>query len=468
MNAAKADAEPTTETNKPLLTGYSNDVQFLATKYKQGGRIVYSLDLSPAQIASLVAAPDPSQTSPGNRAIRPAHADGFAKYVRERPDWTSPGLILRASRSFDFEVTTELAGVQFGILSIPRRSLLDLHILDGQHRTLGFIRAEKGIADDLDKARSALASARRVDPKGAAVKEAQDRIADLETQSKRLENERLHVQIVVEQDAAAYKQMFFDIADNALGITASVKTRFDSRKVVNRSLDKAMEHILLLGRVDPEGDRTGRNSPYLMGAKHVAEIIRTLAVGLDGRVSRKQEATLKTDELALNTTRFFDVLIEAFPPMRALSLGQLTPEMLRKSSLLGSVLFMRALAGTYYELIEDHHWPREDVEAFFAKISPHTEAPVYPQSIWMSEMPGVFSDGGYAPHGRRQDLKLIKDRMVVWALDKPKFLDKPPAPRPVAISDAEEDQADYGKGYLDFGADIPEGAAKPKAPVAAK
>ena len=39
---------------------------------------------------------------------------------------------------------------------------------------------------------------------------------------------------MVEDDSTAYKQMFFDIADNALGITSSVRARFDSRKVVNR------------------------------------------------------------------------------------------------------------------------------------------------------------------------------------------------------------------------------------------
>ena len=77
--------------------------------------------------------------------------------------------------------------------------------------------------------------------------------------------------------------MFFDIADNALGITSSVRARFDSRKVVNRGLEEVMKHALLKDRVDPEQDRMGRNNPNLMGAKHVAEIVRTLAVGIEGR-----------------------------------------------------------------------------------------------------------------------------------------------------------------------------------------
>jgi hypothetical protein len=274
--AQAVPTEKTTAHTPPIalpaaqVTGYDTDIRFYSTRYKQGGRTVYALDLSLAEIAALIPAPDPDRPTPGNRAIRPAHAAEFGKYVREHEHWVAPGLILRAPAMFHFEILTEIGGTQFGVISFPRLALMDIHILDGQHRILGIHLAVLGIADDLDKARSTLASARRVDPKGRAVADTNKRISALNAQRERLAKERITMQIFVEENMIAYRQMFFDIADNALGITSSVKARFDNRKVVNRALEAVMEHPLLTGRVDPEGDRVGRGSPYLMGAKHVA------------------------------------------------------------------------------------------------------------------------------------------------------------------------------------------------------
>ena len=435
------------------ITGYASTVTFLASRYKQGGRTVYSLDLSPTEIASLVVPPDPDVPSPGNRAIRPAHADAFGKYIREHAEWVSPSMMLRTPSIFDFTVREELSGIQFGTLSIPRRRIADLHIIDGQHRILGIVRAEKNIAADLDKAQSNLAIARRNEPKGNAEKDARKRIADLEVQRDRLETQRVNVQIIVEADPVKYKQMFFDIADNALGISASVKTRFDSRKIVNRALGTVMLHPLLVGRVDPEGDRIARGSAYLMGAKHVAEIIRTTSVGLEGRVSRRQEEELKESEVVEAANRFLTMMLESFPQMKAMSLGQVAPDDVKRTSLLGSVLFFRIVAGAYYELLNDKKWQPEDIQAFLTTLAPHTLGPVYPGSIWLKEAPGSFQDNGMAPMGRRQDSKALKDTLVVWAMDKPAFLAAAPAERPPAP--VEEVDPEYGVGYTASGGDIP-------------
>ena len=453
-DTATATATATTEPPAPVVvTGYASTVTFLASRYKQGGRTVYSLDLSPTEIASLVVPPDPDVPSPGNRAIRPAHADAFGKYIREHAEWVSPSMMLRTPSIFDFTVRDELSGIQFGTLSIPRRRITDLHIIDGQHRILGIVRAEKNIATDLDKAQSNLAIARRNEPKGNAEKDARKRIAELETQRDRLETQRVNVQIIVEADPVKYKQMFFDIADNALGISASVKSRFDSRKIVNRALASVMLHPLLVGRVDPEGDRISRGSIYLMGAKHVAEIIRTTSVGLEGRVSRRQEEELKESEVVEAANRFLNMMIDAFPQMKAMSLGQIAPDDVKRTSLLGSVLFFRIVAGAYYELLVDKKWQPSDIEEFFAQLAPHTAGPVYPGSIWMTETPGSFQDNGMAPQGRRQDSKALKDTLVEWAMFKPDFLAAAPAERPPVP--VEEVDPEYGIGYTASGGDIP-------------
>ena len=194
--------------------GHAKSVAFLATRYTQGGRTVYSVDLSPEEIISIVTPPDPARPSPGNRAVRPAHAASFAKYLREREEWISPSLMLRAPSPLGFTVTNDLRGIQFGTLSLSSRSLADLHIIDGQHRILGMFIADNGIAHDLDTARHSLASAQRLEGNGREKSDLEWRIAELVAQRDRLSGQRVNVQIIVEADLNAYRQMFFDIADN--------------------------------------------------------------------------------------------------------------------------------------------------------------------------------------------------------------------------------------------------------------
>lgn len=450
---SQKESDMTTAPTVTPLTGYAANVQLFATRYRQGGRTVYSMDLSLEQIDALITPPDPLVASPGNRMIRQAHADAFAKYLRQRTDWVAPSLLLRTPKSFDFEVREEIAGVQFGIVTIPRRSLADLHIVDGQHRILGVIRAYKMIADDLDKARSNLATVRKVEPGGTAEKDARARITDLDKQLSRLSGEFVSVQIHVESDPVKYKQMFFDIADNALGITASVKVRFDSQKVVNRARATVMDyHPLLLGRIDPEGDRLKKMSQFWMGAKHVSEIVRTVNVGLDGRVSRRQEEAAEDKLFADKGMAFFTALTDSFPQLMAMQLGQLLPDQLRSTSLLGSMLFIRVLGGVYYDLSTDRGWSDELVVEFFAKLAPHVSAPTYEGDIWLEHLPYLFTPNTMAPHSRRQDLSALREALTGWAIDKPSWLNKKPRPRP---EPEDEIDPEYGAGYAVIGADIP-------------
>lgn len=425
----------TTAAAKPAadlqLTGYASDVRLLATRYKQGRRTVFGLDLSPEQLVNLIPVPDPTVSSPGNRRIRVQHAQDFARYFRERDNWVIPAIILRAPNIFNFEPTYEVDGSDVGVVSFTRAEAKDIHILDGQHRILGFAYASQGIAKDLGDAQNQLVTARRVDPEGAAVAIAQAKIDELKAQRKRLETERVSVDIFVEEDMKAYRQMFFDIADNALGITASVRARFDTTKVTNRATELVLDNPLLLNRVDGETDRVGRGSPYLMGAKHVGDLVRTVTVGISGRISRVQEKTLRESDMAKATNQFLDVLVEGFSPLKAIVLGQLLPDDLRKTSLLGSVNMLRGLAGAYHELVVNHAWKPAMVEAFFKKLNKHMVGPVYTGSIWLEHMPDqVFSNGGMAPHGRHQDMKALAMTIAEWALDQSTFVDAEPAERP--------------------------------------
>ncbi len=410
------------------VTGYDPSIRFYATRYKQGGRTVFSLDLALTQIAGLLPTPDPANPTEGNRRIKVAHANGFGEYVRTQPDWVAPALVLRAPNIFQFESEKEIGGTEFGIISFPRLASTDLRILDGQHRILGIHMAIRAIAEELEKQRSLLAAAKRNGDEAPVLQMLQKKIEDLNEQRERFDRERTTIQIFIEDDQTAYKQMFFDIADNALGITSSVRARFDNRKVVNRSLEDVMKHALLKGRVDPEQDRMGRNNPNLMGAKHVAEIVRTLAVGIDGRIGRRLEDELRENALVEKTNNFLDVLLASFPPLAAVADDELTTEDLRKSSLLGSTVILRVLAGVYAELVDKQAFDEDDVTDFFRQLAPHMYGPTTEDSIWVARVSDdVFSPGTFAPRSRRQDLKTLRDTIVMWAISQPhpQWLEKP-------------------------------------------
>src|SRR4051812_11085281 len=180
-----------------IPTGYDPNIRFYATRYTQGGRTVFALDLSLTQVADLLPAPDPHNRTEGNRQVKEAHARAFGDYVREKADWVAPALVLRAPDIFEFEVQQEISGTQFGIITFPVMARTDLRILDGQHRTLGIHLAIRGIAADLEKARSGLAAAKKVDSEPAVIAQYEAQIQSLNDQRARLARDRTSVQIFI-------------------------------------------------------------------------------------------------------------------------------------------------------------------------------------------------------------------------------------------------------------------------------
>lgn len=421
-------------------SAYSTEKELFASRYQQGGRTVFNVAMTPAQIASVVKRPNPDAENPGNRRIRPDHAQAFARYFIEHDEWVVPGIILRAPNIFAFDQDFEVPDAQFGTVKYQERNQGDIHILDGQHRILGFHIALEQIDEMIDKARSTRASARRVGDANAA-KLAEKEIHRLEKVRDRLFKERVSVEIQVTDDLQAYRQMFFDIAENALGITASVKARFDSRKVVNRALPAVLEHPLLAGRTDLEVDRIPRKSPNLLTARHIMETMRVLTVGFDGRVSRRQDKELSEVDIARNATDFFTALTEAFPPLKAVELGQLLPDTLRRTSMLGAPLFIRILAGVWWELTsKDHAWTKGMVTEYFGKLAKHVAEPAHLNSIWkLHADPEAFNDNAWYPNGRRQDAKGLVDSLVAWALDHETFVDEDPLAPPAIVIDPDAD-----------------------------
>lgn len=395
------------------MTGYDTHDRYFASRFWKGGRKVYSIDLSLESIASTLPKPDPAKPTPGNRKVVPAHAESFARYIREKDEWVAPSLILRAPDVFQFELKENVHGTQFGILSLPRLARNDLRILDGQHRILGVYIAVDQIARELEERRSELIAAKRSGQDGAVIAIIEGEIAKLNDQRERLSRERLACEIVIEEDPEKFEQMFVDIADNALGITSAIRVRFDNRKVVNRTLDAVMKHALLRGRVDEFQDRVLGDSPMLLGAKHVADIVRTVAVGAGGRISRRQEDELREAALAEKTNDFLDVLLQAFPALEKVADDALTTRDLRKTSLLGSTTMLRVLAAAYYTLRGEKGFSDEDVIEYFGVLNQYMDAPVTKVGPWLATE--VFSEGTYAPKARGGDIRKLADRITHWA-----------------------------------------------------
>jgi hypothetical protein len=412
----------TTETAPKVapIAAYSTDEQFYATRYRQGGRTVYLVALTPAEIINNILRPNPAAPNPGNRQIRLNHAQSFAKYYLEHENWVIPGLILRAPAIFDFATELDVLdnSAQFGVLSYPKRKQGDIQILDGQHRILGFHLALEMLETERQKALDHLNRARRTEDKGSKViKDAERAIKEIEAKQDRFYAERVAVEVHITDDLNSYRQMFFDIADNALGISASVKARFDKRKVANRAFVLVAEHPLLLNRIDPENDRLGRTGPYLLSARHVIEIIRASNLGIEGRFGKAMEREMNEVEVANKTTTFFDILVRAFPQFQAIIDGLLTPDRLRQISILGSPLFLRILAGTYAELRDNHAWSEKQVEQFFEVLAKHVSVPVHENSIWWTQTPAeTFNLGSTGPNGRRQDIVALSQRIWDWAV----------------------------------------------------
>lgn len=405
------------------LTGYDTHDRYFASRFGQGSRKVYSLDLPLAAVPSTLPRPDPDNPTPGNRRVDPKHARDFGEYVRARPDWVSPALMLRVPGDvFEFEQQLELAGSQYGILSLPRVARSDLGILDGQHRILGIHMALEAITEELRKSRDRVSAAKRNGEDSAVVRQLESTVRKLQSQRDRFARERLSIQIVIEDEERGYKQMFDDIAENAKGITKTLQALFDSRKVVNRAMAKLIrEHPLFVGRIEEEVDQVKREG-QLLAAKHVTDIIRAVAVGLGHRVGRRQEDELGEEDLVSKTTAFLAVLTRAFRDLQAVQEGTLAPGALRSRSLLGSATMLRVLAGAYHDLAEPSPAQRgqeppeaksdEEISEFLAKLEPYMGVPVTSE-LWTNTE--IVELGASAPRARGGDILRLAAHIVEWA-----------------------------------------------------
>ncbi|TPJ36641.1 DNA sulfur modification protein DndB [Mesorhizobium sp. B2-6-6] len=395
-------------------TGYDPYERFFATRFKQGGRTVYSLDWSVAELVAFLPKPDPDKPLDADstqRRIVVPHATGFADYVINDSEWVSPALLLRAPDIFQFEAAKANTGsTQLGTLGVPKHAKADISIVDGQHRTLGFHIAWEKIATYIEKARADLARAKdEGDP--LRIRNCEAALQKWVDRRDRLARERVSVQIMVIENPSAARRIFVDINDNAKGISGSVRGRFDDRKVLSRALNTVLhDSDLLDDRVDLESDRISANSEFLLGAKHVADILRALTVG-SGRIGKRLEAELDDREIVKKFAEFETGLIDAFPQFEELMDGDLAANELRRSSLIGSNVMLRGFALAWHNL-RQAGWTSEQITAAMKKMAPHMDAPVFPdpEDSWFAT--GLFpanEKGSLSPTSRAQDFRKLGD-----------------------------------------------------------
>lgn len=416
-----------------MLTGYQKEDTFIASRKTMGGRPVYHMDMSIAQLVVGVDAPPIGVAQDDNRIVDENRGKLFRDYVNDTEEWASPSLLLWCPRGvLEFDPLSEINSVVdeavsvFGILRVPRNARQSIKILDGQHRILGFHLWMAKLNKELVDSKLHLSESERAG-NSKVIEKAKERVEAAENNLERSNRESIGIDILICESAREARQIFADIANNAKGMVKALSIGFDQSKIVNRvtstiALDNP--HPLLRDRVDFNKDRAAGSSPFMISAKTLADSIRAISVGISGRVSRTQEISRPDGEFERRARQFLDVMQEAFSKDLTLE-----PKDLRQQSLLGSGTIFRVLAAVWFELtsnVDSNGKPIKprmsvaDAGAFFKKLSPHMSIPLKIDSGWLTT--GVFPSPAKgvavtAPGSRNQELKALTVEITNWAIN---------------------------------------------------
>jgi len=412
------------------ISGYAVSDDYLAQRSTQGGRVHYSIVLPLHQVPVTLPVPDPSEPFEDNRQVRPAHAQDFATYIRESRNWHAGALTVRGLSSvLEFTEFPNQAGkpVKIGVLKVPRNMRNAFRIIDGQHRILGVKLLFEQISEDIVRVTSRLVNAKRNNEEPGVIAQFDRELGDLEGLKRRIMEDTMTVDLVIEDDDMAHRQIFVDVANNALSVQKAVTARFDTKKVVNRAvvelLDDPSTDALIRNRVDDQKDRVGGSNPNLIGSGVLAELVRTVKKGIVGRVSAADEKTFDHRALVRDTNLFFAILRESFSCLDEVAVGTKTPAQVRDSHLIGSVTMIRIIAGVYHNLVQ-RGVPRARIVDFFKAIDHAGTAPLKSSTphgqMWISLPDCGFVEGKSAPGARAQEVKNAVKEISHW-------FDTPPA-----------------------------------------
>jgi hypothetical protein len=417
------------------VSGYATTDDYFAQRSCQGGRTHYLIVLPLHQIPVTLPVPDPALPFEDNRQVRLSHAEAFAKYIRENQGWHAGPITVRGlSTELTFRAFEGQSDgpVTLGILSVPRNMRTAFRIIDGQHRILGVKILIDGLSQEIVDVSSDIAKSRRggVDKSQAG---SQDAIRDLERKldglnglKNRIEADTMTIDLVVVDDDGAHKQIFIDVANNALSVQRAVTVRFDSKKVVNRAVVELISDPntdpLINGRVDEQSDRLNGDNPNFIGSGTLAEVVRSLRKGIIGRFSAQDEESIDVQSLVSETNEFFSVLRGGFKPLADIASGKVAPSRLRKTHLVMSTTMIRILAAVYHELVKDGV-DKAVITDYFRSLDRVGRTPLNSNTptgrMWVKSSNGAFADGESAPGSRAQAKKDVVQQLVTWFRSPP-------------------------------------------------
>jgi len=409
------------------LTGYQSTEDYIAQQTRQGNRINYLISLPVHRVVEVFPIPDPDQEFEDNRRVDAKRARKFMEYVRSTENWTAGVLQVRSdSGTCSFTGMKHYGPMSLGTISVPAGNRGSFHILDGQHRILGFKYLLDQIGADLAEARRHLQNAVNADNTKIEIARCNKVVEELAQLRDRFFAESIGVQVVIEADHVRARKIFVDINDNAKGVPRSVTARFNTDKVAERALQTMIEnkpfHPLLDDRVDEQKDRVMGSNPNLVSAGKLADLIRFAHKGAYGRFSAEMDADKTLDvELVDTATRFFNVLTAASPQLQAVIDESISTSDLRNTNMIGSITMLSILAGTFYNLTNQGVTDNE-IQTYFAKLIEAMEVPVT-RKMWLTAgKEEAFVKGATAPGARAQQVKELVKILTDWYTNPPREL----------------------------------------------
>lgn len=397
---------------------------YAAQIVRTGERAMYLFPIPISDLLEVVEIPDPSHPFPGNRRVSKKHAAEFGNYWEDKQgNWIVPPILLDSGEVIQVsDPLSDGSEVRSCTVHLPPESTETLHILDGQHRVLGWYLKSREIDLRLDAATTAYNKA-VLKNDDAAMKVAESEINHLNNVNLRFKNEFVSIQLVDQLDDVAHKQFFVDIAKNALGINKTVQSKFDTSSIVNRVAQSLIDsHRFLRGRVDLEKTSCSGTNQNLLSVVNVADLVRHSCFGVSARVTARRESVYEDDQLFEVVASFIDIVVRSSDDLKRVQSSDLKVSQLRQESLLASSTVWRGLAGGFFEacVVPDDEAGTLSIdkrmlrryEQMMVELADSMELPI--SRNWMNTK--LFSSRtSKAPLSRTQDLKALSDLVASWA-----------------------------------------------------
>lgn len=329
-------------------------VEFDVHRYKQGGRIAYSLVMEMGilddNVPNYVNA-DKIESNRANRRYNDNHAKKIADYIYDVDDWVLGAILLGISPdAVEFEPYPEEDGSPSSVSGYIRIPLSggtsSIKILDGQHRRMAIQKVR-------DRLRHEIAIERELSAKNGRDQAMKKLVLKLQ----RLDGMSIPVALYEEANTKELRQMFADLAKTR-NIDATTKTRFDNRDPFNRAAVEIAEKALstlLTDRVEMERASPLRASNDLLSVSQLSRCLKVLQYGFGSRASRDRVREAENNYQNLIDTgltwadEFLPNARKEFEDVYSSDLEEDFVSINRSNFVSYSVPVLEVLAGAYFE-----------------------------------------------------------------------------------------------------------------------